>query len=370
MKSVTIPAVKFQDMVARATKGASENKLLPITSMMCIQLENNVLKLTTTDTANTLVIMSPKIEGDDMYVVVPVKQFSGLIAKTTSDSIKLVVKGDKLEVHGNGVHSIELPTDEDGVIQFPKFSFEKQGEGNIINLSSIKDILSINKACVAKTIDTPCLCGYYLGDQVITTDEQTICFNDMKLTDVDYLVSPEMMELLSLSKQEKITWWYKDGFFLFETEDLILHGAEHDGKENFPAEEIMSYLDTEFTSHCKLSKLALQGTIDRLALFIEPYDKNGAYLTFTKDGVKVTSKKSSSDEIIPYMESHSFNAFVCCVDIPMLKGLIDANPGESIELWYGNESCMKITSNKITQVIALLEDESLESRPQDQNLEA
>ena len=360
MKKITIPAVKFQDMVARATKGASENKLLPITSMMCIEMKNHVLKLTTTDTANTLVIKSDKIEGDDMYAVVPVKQFSGLIAKTTSDSIKLVLKGNDLEVHGNGVHKISLPVDEDGVVQFPQFMFDKDGEGEVINLSSFKNVLEINKASVAKTIDTPCLCGYYLGEQVISTDEQTICFNDMKLTDEDYLVSPEMMELLALSKQEKITWWYKDGFFLFETDDMILHGAEHDGKELFPAEDIMGYLDTEFDARCRLPKIAIQGLIDRLALFIEPYDKNGAYLTFTKEGVKINSKKSNSDETIPYIESENFTPFVCCVDIPMLKGLIDANPGESIDLWYGNEACLKMTSGKVTQVIALLEDEGLE----------
>lgn len=361
MSKITIPAVKFQDMVARATKGASENKLLPITSMMCIEMKDHVLKLTTTDTANTLVIQSDKIEGDDMYAVVPVKQFSGLIAKTTSDTIKLVMRGTDFEVHGNGVHKINLPVDEDGIVQFPKFAFDKESEGAVINLSSIKNVLEVNKACVAKTIDTPCLCGYYLGDQVISTDEQTICFNDMKLTDEAFLVSPEMMELLALSKQEKITWWYKDGFFLFETDDMILYGAEHDGKDLFPAEDIMGYLDTEFSSRCRLPKVGIQGLIDRLALFIEPYDKNGAYLTFTKEGVKINSKKSNSAETIAYIESDNFSPFVCCVDIPMLKGLIDANPGESIDIWYGNDACIKMTSGKVTQVIALLEDEGLEN---------
>ena len=60
-KKITIPAVKFQDMVARSVKGASENKLLPITSMMCIEMKNNVLTLTTTDTANTLKVRADKI---------------------------------------------------------------------------------------------------------------------------------------------------------------------------------------------------------------------------------------------------------------------------------------------------------------------
>lgn len=361
MSKMTIPTVKFQDMVARATKGASENKLLPITSMMCIELKDHVLRLTTTDTANTLTIMTDKVEGDDMYAVVPVKQFRDLIARITSDSIKMELKGEELHIQANGNYKIALPVDEDGVVQFPTFRFDKEGDGQVINLSSVKNILEINKACIAKTVDTPCLCGYYLGEQVITTDENTICFNDMKLTDEPYLISAEMMELLALSKQEKITWWYSDGFFYFETEDMILHGVEQDGKNQFPAEDVMGYLDTEFKSSCRLPKLAIQDLIARLAVFIEPYDKNGAYFTFTKDGVKVNSKKSNSDELIPYLESKDFAPFVCCVDIPMIKGLIDANPGESVDIWYGNDACIKMTSGKVTQVIALLEDEELEN---------
>lgn len=359
MKKLKIGAVRFQDMVARAVKGASENKLLPITSMMEIRMESNTLTLTTTDTANTLRIIADKVDGEDFVTVVPVKIFSGIVGKLTSDNIELRLGDRELKVIGNGEYKIDLPQDEDGVVQFPQFKFDKDGAGQTLNLTSIKDVLGINKASLAKTIDTPCLCGYYVGDKVITTDENTICFNDMKLMDGSYLISPEMMELLALSKDEKITWWYKDGYFLFETPGMVLYGAEHDGKDLFPAEEVMGYLDTEFTSKCALPKVALQDCLDRLALFIEPYDKNGAYFTFTKGGVKVNSKKSSADETIPYTESKDFQPFMCCVDIPMMKALVDANPGESIEIWYGIEACIKLTSGKVTQVLALLEDEDM-----------
>lgn len=361
MSKIKISTVKFQDMVSRATKGASENKLLPITSMMCIKVKDNCLSITTTDTANTLTIKADKIQGDDMYVVVPVKQFSTLIARSDCDSITLEYKDGNLFVHGNGDHKIEVPMDEDGEIRFPEYSFEKEGDGEILNLSSVKNILSINKASVANTIDAPCLCGYYVGKMVVTTNEQTICFNDMNVMGGDYLISPEMMELLSLSKQEKITWWYKDGFFLFETDDMVLYGAEHDEKERFPVEEVQEYLKVEFESHCKIPKIALQGLIDRLVIFIQPYDKNGAILTFAKDGVKITSKKANSNETIPYLESANFQPFMCCVDIPLFKSLIDANPEESVELWYGDEACIKMTAGKVTQVLALLEDEDMES---------
>ena len=360
MKQMKIATEKFQDMVARASKGASENKLLPITSLMAFELKDNVLTLTTTDTANTLKVISDKVEGDDMYAVVPVDLFSKLIAKTTSESITIKLTDSSLEVNGNGTYNIPLAMDEDGLVQFPEYKFEKKGDPEVVNLTSVKNILNINKAAVAKTIDTPCLCGYYIGKRVISTDEQVICFNDFQLLKEDVLISPEMMELLSLNTEEKINCYYSDGYFLFETPNIVLYGAEHDGKDLFPVEEITGYLDEEFRSMCKLPKILLQNVIDRLSLFIEPYDKNGAYFTFTKEGVKVTSKKSSSVEVIAYQESKDFAPFICCVDIPMLKAQIDANPGEAIELWYGHDSAIKMTSGKVTQVIALLEDDNLE----------
>lgn len=359
MNKMKIGVARFQDMVARAAKGASENKLLPITSMMELRLEKNVFSITSTDTANTLKVMADKIEGDDFVCVVPVQRFCKLAAKLTSDQATLNFTGDKLIINANGEYIIDLPQDEDGLVQFPTYRFDKgDDEGKVINLSSIKDILAVNKPSVATSIETPSLCGYYLGSQVITTNEHTICFNDMDLMDGDeHLISPEMMDLLSLFKEEKIRWWYKDGYFLFETADVILYGAEHDGKDLFPAEEVKGYLEESFPSRCKLPKIALQDCLARLEIFIEPYDKNGAFLTFTKDGVKVNSKKQSAEEPISYTESDNFAPFRCCADISMLKALVDAHSSEVVDLWYGHPACIKLTSGKVTQVLALLDDE-------------
>lgn len=356
---LTIKTQKFQEMVAKAAKGASENKLLPITSMMAIELKSNKLTLTTTDTANTLKIIADKIQGDDFYVVVPVDVFSKLVAKTTVETITLTLKENSLEVKGNGVYNIALPMDEEGLVRFPEYSFSKRGVvQRSLNLTSIKNILNINKAAIAKTIETPCLCGYYIGERVLTTNETVICFNDMNLLGIDVLISPTTMELLALSPQEKIDCYYRDGWFLFETPEMILHGAEHDDKQLFPVEDITSYLSQDFDSSCALPKALVQNVIDRLALFIEPYDKNGVYLTFTPEGLRISNKQSKSSELISYIESQDFKPFQCYIDINLLKSQIDAIPEEKFSLYYGHPAAVQLKCGKITQIIALLEDEA------------
>jgi len=40
-----------------------------------------------------------------------------------------------------------------------------------------------------------------------------------------------------------------------------------------------------------------------------------------------------------------------------LESQISAQDGEVVELWYGHEKAIKMTSGKITQIVALLEDD-------------
>jgi hypothetical protein len=354
-----IKTAKFQDMVAKAAKGAGCNKVLPITSLMSIQLTSGYLRLVTTDSANTLVMQEDKIEGDDFYAVVPVEQFSKLIARTTTETIQLSLKENTLEVKGNGVYNIPLPVDEDGIVQFPMYLFEKQKDSETVFLTTIKNILAINRSSVAKTMDKPCLRGYYVSDKVISSDGFSIAVNNIKVLKKPVLISQTMMELLELNTQEKIEMFYTKGFFLFETENMIVYGPEHEGLKIYPVKETEGFLGIDIPSMCKVPSLLLKNVMDRLALFIEPYDMNGAYFTFTPEGLCITSKKSSSVEVINYQDSKDFTPFVCCLDIPMFKAQLDSLPGEFVEIWYGHPQVLKTVDGNITMILALLEDENL-----------
>lgn len=357
---LSIKTSVLQDMVAKAAKGASENKIMPLTSMMAIEVKDKRLTLTTTDTANTLILVSDGVDGDDLYAVVPVQQFSKLIAKTTVEKVTITVKEASLEVKGNGVYNIPLTIDESGIVVFPQPQFKKVGRPSKINLTTIKSILLTNRSAVAKSLDTPQLCGYFLGENVVSSNEAVICFNKMKVYKQPLLISPEMMELLSLNTEENIDFWYDGKTLWFETPSMILVGEEHAGKDAYPIEEISGFLEANFSASCKLSKPYLLDVLDRLALFIEPYDKNGAYFNFTNEGLTVTSKQSKSVEMIKYTESLNYKPFLCCVDIPMFREQLIATPGDVIELWYGHEAAVKLTGGNVEHIISLLEDEALE----------
>ena len=353
-----LKTLKLQEMVSKAIKGASNNKMIPITGLMAIVLKKGVLTLITTDATNTLKVMEKDIEGDDFYVVVQANIFSKLVSKITTETITLTLKENSLEVKGNGTYSIELPLDEEGqLIKFPEYKFDTKVEKSEINLSTVKVLLNANKAALAQTMEIPCLTGYYFDDKVLTTDTFKVCSTDIKVFPDKVLLPAELMELLALMDEEKITVQVSGNKILFTTNNVTVYGTQLDGIEDYPAEAIQAYLDQEFTSMCKLPKSALLNVLDRLSLFVSIYDKNGVYLTFNNEGVLFSSKKSNGTELIKYQGSENFQPFTCCADIELLESQISAQDGEVVELWYGHEKAIKMTSGKITQIVALLEDD-------------
>ena len=351
---------RMKDAVNKAIKGAGFNNLIPITSMIGIKLEGGKLRLFTTDMTNTLCIIIDKVSGVDMDITVDADKFGKLIAKTTSEDIELIVIDDVLSA--NGTYKIPLISDEEGLVTFPALS-ETKGKTTNVKLTSIMQAYNINKSALAKTLENPALTGYYCGDMVISTDANVITFNDFKMFEQDepLLISPQLMQLLTLNKQEDIKLIVDRTLLTFVADDMVVQGAVMEGIEDFPADDVKAYLDEAFTSSCKVPKDLLLATLDRLALFIEPYDKNGAYFTFGRKGINIHSKKDASTEIINYVESKNFEPFMCCVDIPMLKEQLQANPDDTVKICYGNENALKIESGKVTQVIALLEDEDLDN---------
>jgi hypothetical protein len=144
---------------------------------------------------------------------------------------------------------------------------------------------------------------------------------------------------------------------VFESPNCTVYGTLMDSIEDYQIEAIDGLLEQDFESSCKVTKSALLQLLDRLALFVSPYDKNGVYLTFTKDGLQIESKQANSVEVIPYAESKNFRAFTCCVDIEMLHSQVKANTGDGITIHYGEENAIKITDGNVAQVVALLEDD-------------
>lgn len=348
----------LQGLMDKAVKGASQNKMIPLTSLLEIEQKDGRLTLTSTDATNTLKVFAGGMEGEDFRVVVPIDLFHKLISKMTVNHVTLELKENSLEVSGNGKYQLDLLLDEDGsLVKFPEYNFPDDAEATQISAGVIKSVLTTNKAAIAQTMENPALTGYYFGEQVITSDTFKICANHVNVFGSPTLLPAELVELLVLGGEEVIKVQRDGQQFLFKSGNAVIHGWELDARDEFPVEAISSYLDQPFPSMCKVNRKDFMQALDRLSLFVSPYDRNGVYLTFTDKGLQITSKQKNSDEVLPYKESQDFKDFVCYVDILMLNDQVSAQIGEDLELWYGHETALKMVDGKVTQIVALLLDE-------------
>ena len=165
------------------------------------------------------------------------------------------------------------------------------------------------------------------------------------------------MDLLAVMKAEKIKVDRVDNDIIFETPDCIVVGKELEGLEEFAFDAITDLVNVEYNSFCKIPKNTLLQLLDRLSLFVGPYDKNAVYLSFTPNGLQVSSLATNGIEIIDYVASDNFIDFTCPIDINMLMSEVKAIQSDVIELYYGDDNAIKLVDGNITIIVALLEDD-------------
>jgi hypothetical protein len=328
--------------------------------MIGISQKDNKLKLITTDMVNTLEVIIPVEDSEEFNIAVDADKFGKLISKLTSGDVELSIDDNVLIVKSNGTYKLPIIADEEGNVSVPEIEPIK-GEETTVSKVGITLAYNISRNALAQTLEQPSLTGYYVEpNRIVTSDGLVITFNEANMfgDDVTRLISPQMMNILTLFDEAEIKVVFsKRGAIQFFTDTMAVSGAQLEGLADYPIEAISGYLDEVFTSSCKISKEYMLSILDRLALFIEPYDKNGAYFTFEADGIQIHSKKDGSTEEIRYIESNKFKEFTCLVDIPLFKSQLVSIPDDSVELFYGNDTAIMIKSGKITQIVALLEDE-------------
>lgn len=350
----------FRSLITKASKASTNNKMIPLTGLMNIELKDGVLNITTSDAVNFFTLKEADIDGDNFSVVVLVDLFSKLVSKTTSEYITLDYVDGKLSFIGNGTYAIDLPLDEEGrPITYPNYdtSFANSQSGTI-KLATIKSIILANKPALAVSMEVPYLTGYYCTkDKVVSADSFNICINKVETFPEDVLISPIVFDLLSLSESEDISYEFTETAIIFKTAKMTLCTKNMKGKEDYPIDAVTGYIDNEFPSKCTLPKTALINVLDRLSLFISNFDVNGVYLNFTNEGVKISSVNGSGYELIPYQGSENFAPYSCKVVVDATKKQIAARNGESINICYGIDGALKFVDNNVIQIIALMEDD-------------
>lgn len=349
----------LQDMVSKVSKCASNNKLIPITSLMNLKVENNYLVLATTDATNYFYVSADdKVDCGDFEISVVSDTFTKLVQKTTSENVTLSLNNNILEVKGNGDYKLELPLDDGEAVKFPKKLPDDNDYAvdDVIKKSYIDKILNYNKPALSVDLSFPACCSYYVGESVMSTDRFKVCKTDIQLISKELLITPQVMELLGIMEDENIDVTYYDDYTVFHSGNDVLYSPNVSGVETFPKDSLNGLIDSDFKSTCKVNRLAVLEMLERLSLFVSNYDKKAITLSFTNDGILFSSKKSNGTELVPFIESENFAPYTCQIDIEYLQSQIAVQEGDNIEMSYGSDIAIKMQTNNVVQIVALIED--------------
>lgn len=354
-----IKTLKLQEMLSKSIKGASNNKLIPITSLIGIKFENKKLTLTTTDSNNYLYVTDDTAQGEDMNVVVEVEKLARLVSKFTCDETEIIITDSYLEVKGNGVYKLEMPLDENGdAITYPDPYIKEKNEIDDtdsieISSESIRKILTTVKPSIAVTLEEPCYTGYYVGESVVGTNREVATNYAVNLFNKNILMSGELMNLLEVISSEKIEVKITDKSIVFIAQDCIVYGKQMEGIEDFAIDTIKKFFDMGFDSMCNVSRDKLLQILDRLSLFVTDYDNQAITLHFTDNKLEISSVTDNAWEELKYIESENPKDFICKINVQYLINQVKAQESENVEIWYELNNAIRLNEGKITQIIAL-----------------
>lgn len=352
----------LQNIVTKAIQGASNNKMIPLTSLIGIEFKEDTLGgkgnliLITTDGSNIFKI-NQEVEGNgEFYTIVNADTFAKLVSKTTKEFIELENKENYLEVNGNGTYKLEIAINEEGeMVKFP--DIKDSGTELAVNLKDLQEAIKVAKASVAKTMEVPCLTGYYIGKNIITTDRQLVCKFDKELITEPILISSEMAELLLLVEGDEILELLKDNNnLIFYNANYTISGKELEGKDIYPVQPIENLTKLDYTNTIKVDREELLNVLDRMDLFVGDYDNGGIKLAFTKEALLVKSQKSNAQELID-AECTGEEEYNCLVNIEMLKSQLEVISTDKVEIQYGQDKSIKLVDGNVIHIISLLEEE-------------
>lgn len=345
--TLSIGTAKLNSLLGRVQKGVGNNKILPVTEYLLIEVDGPEISITATNFVNFITVREKVENKETWYAIVKADTLIKLASKTTKPELKLTLKEDFLEIKGNGTYKLELFTED-----FPVYQFNVEARAHEIETSILKRVFVVNRASIAAEMIMPCLTGYNMGETVVTTDGIKMCINKTPvLNGESILVTQELADLVASINAEKITIQKDSNKLLFTAENVTIFGTELDGINEYP--DIMPILGIEHEGMAIVPKSTLLNAIDRLSLFTSAFDNNGIKMTFAEKELIITDLQNNSVERIE-LEQHKGPEVEVAVNIRFLKDLASVLLESSVRIDYGEGLPLKFVEGNVTQVLSVM----------------
>lgn len=358
---LTINTPDFQELIAKANKGVGNNRMIPITSLIKLEVKNNDLTVVTTDGINYLYLVKPSVGQEDFYAVIEADKFVKLVSLFNSDVIELEVKDNALRVKcGKGKYDFPLIMNDDGseIISYPdpEKNFKSVEEDKNLRLDDVRRILDGMKYALAKSFETPCYANYFIGDGCLSTDSYKVAYFNKQLLNKNNLINPATLELIPLLDDDYVTVSYSNKEILFKNSCGSIVAKKVDGLNEYQSDVIKELANADYPSSCTIGKADFVAAMSRISLFVDDMDENAVEFVFGNDGLVMKTKNSASDEKIPYTSSNNVVDFDCQLDYVQLTSCVKSSKASDLTIMFGNEGSVKLVDGDMIHIMSCVED--------------
>ena len=345
-----IKTVTLQNLIRKVSK-CGTNKNIGITEYYYLEGGKGKLSITATDGVN-YIEASVKEDCESIDVIVQAETFSKIVDKTTKEIIELSVNEDHLELKGNGTYKVPIFVGED--YPTPDYSKFEDTEGFNVGIDDLKSIITVNKAAVSNSPTGGALNGYLITpNSTVTTDGRRICFNDRVKSEEPILLSKEIVNLMSTITDLDVTIKYSKGQILVESENSKIVGTELEGKETYPDTSAIVEQMNNVTNVCKINKSVVVKALERLAIFISPFDKSELVMIAEDDFIQFETFEDSFE--IVNLANKLDDSIEVVINSTNLKELLNGLPNEDVKLGFVSDIFITLEQPHIKVVLATCE---------------
>lgn len=356
-----IETKKFKKMLDMVKSCYSESKILPLTSVISIKINNSKLTLRVSNIRTTIEVTdnSTNINSPNMSALVNYKQFSSLIKNITSDTIVFDVISDSLYIKANGEYKLSMLL---GLDNKPfKLSNLNTDFDNTIKLTINKpqDLVKLGKDFLSDEPQYSLYHNFYIKDKAIAGNgyKFAIINGPPVVSEFPIILHTGFLKQLSVfsKKTVEIDINSKLGYFyIYDTVDefgvlLYCNKLEYADEYNYSdIVELGNYRN--YLEICEIDLNRFKSLIGRLETFIA----EDVYLQFEGDCIifgdsdKTIIEKVQSMSIPVEVAGKTFK-----LSLEHLNIINSSASGDSIKLYCNKDYvCFMFGTEKVDYIVA------------------
>jgi DNA polymerase III sliding clamp (beta) subunit (PCNA family) len=343
----------FQKALSKAMKAVSNNKLLPITSLIGIKtIKEGYLFLMAYDGNNYLETGFPIETFEDKYVAVNANSLYALASRLTSEDVNLEFTQDYLKVSSGGSnYKFEIATEEGKVVVFPTFNAQFV-ETKEIPLKDLELALTLNKPAAAETSELVSITGAYFGDKIVTTNGYMACITHRKLFNNPLLLTYDTLNLISALNGEKAVVSIGTKIKVTDNNGTMFIGEPMSQVNDYPLAKVLQFLDVDNKGSFVVAKKDVIQALDRLNIFVNDFDKNVIELEVKEGEFVLKSLASSAIETLKLSNKNIPTKFK--IDYGYFRSQVASLKDDVMTVRYGNTSSIMLVEKDANHIIALI----------------